>query len=129
MAKIKVAVLGATGAVGQRFVQLLDNHPWFEVTALTGSDRTVGQVYGEACRWVLDKPMPDNINLRQFDNADTLYSAQTFDCLDEAAFLAVGQVYLRYVACYYHFGAASKPGQYHKHLQRRGILRLIADYH
>lgn len=59
MSKIKVAVLGATGAVGQRFVQLLDNHPWFEVTALTGSDRTVGQIYGEACRWVLDKPMPE----------------------------------------------------------------------
>ncbi len=59
MSKIKVAVLGATGAVGQRFVQLLAQHPWFEVTALTGSDRTVGQVYGEACRWVLDKPMPD----------------------------------------------------------------------
>ena len=59
MSKIKVAVLGATGAVGQRFVQLLDNHPWFEVTALTGSDRTVGQLYGDACRWVLDRPMPD----------------------------------------------------------------------
>ncbi len=59
MSKIKVAVLGATGAVGQRFVQLLDQHPWFEVTALTGSDRSVGQFYGEACRWVLDKPMPD----------------------------------------------------------------------
>jgi len=57
--KIKVAVLGATGAVGQRFVQLLDQHPWFEVTALTGSDRTVGQIYGEACRWVLNDPMPD----------------------------------------------------------------------
>jgi aspartate-semialdehyde dehydrogenase len=40
-------------------VQLLENHPWFEVTALTGSDRSVGQLYGEACRWVLDKPMPD----------------------------------------------------------------------
>jgi aspartate-semialdehyde dehydrogenase len=59
MSKIKVAVLGATGAVGQRFVQLLDNHPWFEVTALTGSDRTAGQIYGDACRWVLDRPMPD----------------------------------------------------------------------
>ncbi|HEY4722951.1 MAG TPA: aspartate-semialdehyde dehydrogenase, partial [Anaerolineae bacterium] len=59
MSKIKVAVLGATGAVGQRFVQLLDKHPWFEVTALTGSDRTVGQIYGEACRWVLNDPMPD----------------------------------------------------------------------
>ena len=59
MNKLKVAVLGATGAVGQRFVQLLDGHPWFEVTALTGSDRTVGQVYGEACRWVLNEPMPE----------------------------------------------------------------------
>ncbi len=59
MSKIKVAVLGATGAVGQRFVQLLENHPWFEVTALTGSDRTVGQLYGDACRWVLDRPMPE----------------------------------------------------------------------
>jgi aspartate-semialdehyde dehydrogenase len=59
MSKIKVAVLGATGAVGQRFVQLLDNHPWFEVSALTGSDRSVGQTYGAACRWVLDAPMPE----------------------------------------------------------------------
>src|SRR3974377_329767 len=58
MPKIKVAVLGATGAVGQRFVQLLDQHPWFEVTALTGSDRSAGQLYGDACRWVLDGRMP-----------------------------------------------------------------------
>ncbi len=63
MSKIKVAVLGATGAVGQRFVQLLDHHPWFEVTALTGSDRSVGQLYGEACRWVLTEPMPDYARL------------------------------------------------------------------
>lgn len=56
--KIKVAVLGATGAVGQRFVQLLEDHPWFEVTALTGSDRTIGQTYGEGCRWILPEPMP-----------------------------------------------------------------------
>src|SRR5688572_17523001 len=56
--KIKVAVLGATGAVGQRFVQLLENHPWFEVTALTGSDRTIGQTYAEGCRWILPEPMP-----------------------------------------------------------------------
>ncbi len=58
MSKIKVAILGATGAVGQRFVQLLEDHPWFEVSALTGSDRSVGQTYGDACRWVLDAPMP-----------------------------------------------------------------------
>ncbi len=61
MSKIKVAVLGATGAVGQRFVQLLADHPWFEVSALTGSDRSVGQTYGDACRWVLDAPMPEYV--------------------------------------------------------------------
>jgi aspartate-semialdehyde dehydrogenase len=58
MTRIPVAVLAATGSVGQRFVQLLDNHPWFEVTALTGSDRAVGQAYGQACHWILPEPMP-----------------------------------------------------------------------
>lgn len=57
--RIPVAVLGATGSVGQRFVQLLDGHPWFEVVALTGSDRSVGRLYGEACHWILPEPMPD----------------------------------------------------------------------
>ena len=59
--KLPIAILGATGAVGQRFVSLLENHPWFEVTALTGSDRTVGQAYGEGCRWVLAEPMPEYV--------------------------------------------------------------------
>ena len=65
MKKIKVAVLGATGAVGQRFVQLLDRHPWFEVSALTGSDRSVGKTYREACRWVLPEPMPEDVRERR----------------------------------------------------------------
>jgi aspartate-semialdehyde dehydrogenase len=56
--KIPVAVLAATGSVGQRFVQLLDGHPWFEVVALTGSDRSIGQAYSQACHWVLPEPMP-----------------------------------------------------------------------
>jgi aspartate-semialdehyde dehydrogenase len=56
--KISVAVLGATGSVGQRFVQLLDRHPWFEVVAVTGSPRTTGRRYGESCRWLLPEPMP-----------------------------------------------------------------------
>jgi aspartate-semialdehyde dehydrogenase len=59
MSRIPVAVLGATGAVGQRFVQLLDQHPWFEVVALTGSDRTVSQSYQDACHWVITEPMPE----------------------------------------------------------------------
>lgn len=58
MPHIRVAVLGATGMVGQRFVQLLQGHPWFEIAALTGSERTAGRSYGEACRWVLDGEMP-----------------------------------------------------------------------
>ena len=58
MKKRKVAVVGATGAVGQRFVQLLDGHPWFTVSALTGSERTVGRTYQQGCRWVLPGEMP-----------------------------------------------------------------------
>ncbi|NTU81678.1 MAG: aspartate-semialdehyde dehydrogenase [Chloroflexales bacterium] len=56
--KVRVAVLGATGTVGQRFIQLLDGHPWFEVAAVVGSERSAGRTYGEAARWVLDTPMP-----------------------------------------------------------------------
>lgn len=59
MKKIAVSVLGATGTVGQRFVQLLDGHPWFDVVTLTGSDRSVGMTYAEACHWVLTTPMPE----------------------------------------------------------------------
>jgi aspartate-semialdehyde dehydrogenase len=57
--KIPVAVLGATGSVGQRFVSLLDGHPWFKVIALAASDRSVGQKYPQACRWVLNDPLPE----------------------------------------------------------------------
>jgi aspartate-semialdehyde dehydrogenase len=62
MDKIPVAVLGATGAVGQRFVQLLADHPWFEIRALTGSKRSVGGVYREVCRWVLNGDIPPEIS-------------------------------------------------------------------
>jgi aspartate-semialdehyde dehydrogenase len=58
MPQIPVAVLGATGSVGQRFVSLLDNHPWFKVVALAASDRSIGQTYTKACRWILAEPMP-----------------------------------------------------------------------
>jgi len=58
--KIPVAILGATGAVGQRFIQLLANHPWFEIVALAGSERSAGQKYGDL-RWVLDSDPPPHI--------------------------------------------------------------------
>ncbi|MEA5077407.1 MAG: aspartate-semialdehyde dehydrogenase [Anaerolineaceae bacterium] len=56
--RIPVAVLAATGSVGQRFIQLLDCHPYFKVVAVTASDRTVGKTYGEACHWILPGDMP-----------------------------------------------------------------------
>ncbi len=59
--KIPVAILGATGAVGQRMICLLHNHPWFEIAALTGSERTVGRPYGELVRWVLDGEPPADV--------------------------------------------------------------------
>lgn len=59
--RLPVAILGATGAVGQRMVQLLANHPWFEVAVLTGSDRTIGKPYGELVRWILDTPIPERM--------------------------------------------------------------------
>lgn len=55
---IEVAVLGATGTVGQRFIQLLEHHPWFRVAEVAASERSVGRAYAEACRWLLPTPMP-----------------------------------------------------------------------
>ncbi len=61
MERRKVGILGATGMVGQRFIQLLSNHPWFEIAWLAASDRSAGKTYSEACRWKLDTPLPVNI--------------------------------------------------------------------
>lgn len=61
MPKVQVAILGATGMVGQRFIQLLRGHPWFEVTTLIGSERSAGRTYGEACRWVIDSEFPEEL--------------------------------------------------------------------
>lgn len=62
MSKIfRVGILGATGTVGQRFCQLLENHPQFEITALAASDRSVGKPYREACAWKLSTPMPESV--------------------------------------------------------------------
>lgn len=59
--RLPVGILGATGTVGQRFIQLLANHPWFEITTLTASERSAGKPYAEAARWVLDTPCPQRI--------------------------------------------------------------------
>src|SRR5262245_8621806 len=61
MSKTPVAVLGATGAVGQRFIQLLAGHPWFEVVEVAASERSAGRTYREACRWRLPRALPDEV--------------------------------------------------------------------
>lgn len=63
MKEFKVGIIGATGMVGQRFAVLLEDHPWFKVTALAASPRSAGKTYKEAVgeRWLLDKPMPENM--------------------------------------------------------------------
>ncbi len=59
--KYRVGILGATGTVGQRFIQLLENHPQFAVTALAASDRSRGKSYSEACAWRLPGEMPERV--------------------------------------------------------------------
>ncbi len=58
MRKLGAAILGATGAVGQRFIQLLDNHPWFRVREVIGSHRSAGKTYAEAAHWILNDNPP-----------------------------------------------------------------------
>jgi aspartate-semialdehyde dehydrogenase len=60
--KFRVGILGATGVVGQRFIQLLEDHPQFEITALAASDRSQGKPYEAACTWRLPGEMPDNVS-------------------------------------------------------------------
>jgi aspartate-semialdehyde dehydrogenase len=59
--KIPVGILGATGIVGQRFVQMLEHHPWFETAWLAASDRSEGRPYGDAARWRLKTPLPKRV--------------------------------------------------------------------
>ena len=59
--KTPIGILGATGIVGQRFVQMLEHHPWFEVAWLAASDRSEGRPYAEAARWRMKTPMPSRV--------------------------------------------------------------------
>jgi len=59
--RIPVAVLGATGAVGQNFIRLLHDHPWFQLAELAASERSAGKPYGEAVRWIGGVPMPEGV--------------------------------------------------------------------
>jgi len=83
--KIPVGILGATGMVGQRFVQLLESHPWFEVAWLAASERSSGLCYREAARWKLNTPIPDRVaGMKVLDAAPDGAPKIIFAALDAA---------------------------------------------
>ncbi|WP_421908400.1 aspartate-semialdehyde dehydrogenase [Methanolacinia petrolearia] len=73
---INVGVLGATGAVGQRFVQLLSDHPWFNLQTLTASERSAGKSYCDAVNWRLDEPFPESAG-------EIIVKDTTVDCVKD----------------------------------------------
>ena len=82
MAKMKVGVVGATGMVGQRFIALLENHPWYEVVTVAASGRSAGKSYAEAVegRWKMPTPIPENVkDLMVLDVADIEKVAEGID--------------------------------------------------
>ena len=85
--KIPVGILGATGTVGQRFIQLLQEHPWFEVTWLAASDRSAGKPYSDAAKWNLATPIPANIAAMKVSAAapDSSTPKLVFAALDATA--------------------------------------------
>jgi aspartate-semialdehyde dehydrogenase len=85
--KIPVGILGATGTVGQRFIQLLHGHPWFEITWLAASDRSSGKLYPEAAKWNLSTPIPASIAAMKVSAAtpDSSTPKLVFAALDATA--------------------------------------------
>ncbi|GAB3418126.1 aspartate-semialdehyde dehydrogenase [Haloparvum alkalitolerans] len=81
---VRVGILGATGAVGQRFIQLLDDHPTFDLAAVTASDESAGKTYREAAKWRVDTPIPEDVGKMEVgatdpdavpDDVDLLFSS------------------------------------------------------
>ena len=85
MAKLKVGIIGGTGMVGQRFISLLDNHPWFEVVSIAASEKSAGKTYIEAVgnRWKLSSPMPEAVKNIVIKNA----TEQVKEICDEVDFV------------------------------------------
>jgi aspartate-semialdehyde dehydrogenase len=61
ISKIPVGILGATGSVGQKFIELLVNHPWFQITELAASEKSAGKLYGERVNWFSSAPLPESV--------------------------------------------------------------------
>ena len=90
--KFKVGVLGATGMVGQRFISLLENHPWYEVTTVAASPRSAGKTYEEAVggRWKMSTPMPEGVkNLVVMNVNEVEKVASGVDFVSRAVFMSM----------------------------------------
>ena len=93
--KLRVGILGATGMVGQRFVTLLENHPWFEVVTLAASPRSAGKTYEEAVggRWKMDTPMPEAVKKLVVMNVnDVEHVASTVDFVFSAVDMSKDEI-------------------------------------
>ena len=85
MKKFNVGVIGATGMVGQRFLTLLENHPWFQVTVLAASSRSAGKTYQEAVgnKWAFSTPLPEKFaNLIVYDAENDRYMYMAMNIVD-----------------------------------------------
>ena len=93
--KLRVGILGATGRVGQRFISLLENHPWFEVVTLAASPRSAGKTYEEAVggRWKMDTPMPEAVKKLVVMNVnDVEHVASTVDFVFSAVDMSKDEI-------------------------------------
>src|SRR5918999_1472047 len=96
MSKIPVAVLGATGTVGQKFVRLLADHPWFQIKSVAASSASAGRPYQEAVRWREPTPLPPEIGaMRVSDCVPPLPGSIAFSALDADAAGPIEQAFAR----------------------------------
>ncbi|HSR49566.1 MAG TPA: aspartate-semialdehyde dehydrogenase [Acidobacteriota bacterium] len=94
--KVRVGILGATGAVGQKFALLLDGHPWFEVGALAASERRVGEPYGETVNWKQSGEIPESLRAMRVQScSDELDCPVVFSGLDSSVAGEVEQDFAR----------------------------------
>src|SRR5438477_1967352 len=91
-ARIPVAVLGATGSVGQRFVQLLENHPWFRLHEVVASERSAGKSYGDAADWRLDTLLPEADRKSTRLNSSHMSISYAVFCLKKKICFLAGQI-------------------------------------
>ncbi len=89
MKKYKVGIIGATGTVGQKFITLLENHPWFEIKVVAASERSAGKLYKDAVqkKWIMNKSIPENI--AQLEVLDAIKDAEKISSMVDFVFCAI----------------------------------------